>query len=93
MCWDKIEYIKRGEPYGTVEFVSKTEEAALKVAKETVENKKRLIFPNYLGRVERTIKIGAIPPAIKLVRILAAVLKHIEGYTIFSVTVTDRVMD
>lgn len=62
---------------------------AVKVAKETKKNTEWLLFPNYLGRRVRNIKFGAINPTIKPARILAAVLKNIEIYTILCVTQTE----
>lgn len=84
--WNRSEYVGRGEYFGTVEIVFKTEEAAVKVAKKTMENIEWLLFPSYMGKVVKNIKVGVILPKIEPARIVAVVLKNIQSYTILSIS-------
>lgn len=52
------------------------------MARDTVENEKRLLFPKYFGRVVRTVHVGGISPDIKPTRILVYRLKKIDSFTI-----------
>lgn len=71
-------------------LVFETAEKVRKVTTETIEDKKWLLFPNYLRSVVRTYRDGAIPPTIKPEWVLAAALKNIEDYRMSKIKKTEN---
>lgn len=62
-CLEAPEYASRGGPYGAIEVVFK--EDASESAAEPIETDEWLLFPNYMRRVARKFRIGAIPPYVR----------------------------
>lgn len=89
---DEVELCSRGYPFGMLEYLLKSGEEASAAAPNIMENEKWLFFLIYMGKRTFNIKVGAIPPVVKVDKILAAIFKEANDYKLVSVEVTKTVL-
>lgn len=86
---DEVEFLLRGQEFGSAEFFSFEEEMVYAASIINVDTKKWTFFLTYMGRRTAQIRVGAVPPLVKPEWVLVVLSRTEMEYNIISVLKTE----